>query len=169
MDAKMGRSLDCLSFSLCYNFFVSAFPLDRKNSGLKMLRWVGSSMPQLGCHAYLLEVISSGSIFPLYLSWCHPSWFLGSSTFPVVWDFLMVLPHLVPHPWLLHNSIHSHDPVDFSPVLLKPDLALLVPYPSSLPLRSLPLPPISSLFPLLSRIKTFTLCRSFLLSLFVFV
>jgi hypothetical protein len=27
-------------------FFVSAFPLDKNNYGLKILRWVGGSIPQ---------------------------------------------------------------------------------------------------------------------------
>ena len=44
----MGRSLDDLLFSL--SIFVNAFPLDRNNSGLKIVRWVGDPIPQL---AYL--------------------------------------------------------------------------------------------------------------------
>jgi hypothetical protein len=34
--------------SVSVPFFVSAFPLDRNDSGLKFLRWVGSPIPQLG-------------------------------------------------------------------------------------------------------------------------
>jgi hypothetical protein len=37
-------------------FLVPVFPLDRNISGLKMLRCVGGTIPQLG--AYLLEVVS---------------------------------------------------------------------------------------------------------------
>jgi|UPI00003565F6 hypothetical protein len=44
----MGRSLDDLLFSL--SIFVNAFPLDRNNSGLKIVRCVGDPIPQL---AYL--------------------------------------------------------------------------------------------------------------------
>ena len=64
MDPKLGQSLDGLFFSLCSNF-VSAFPLDRKNSGSEILlmgRWPHASTRG---HVYLLEVVSSGSISPL--------------------------------------------------------------------------------------------------------
>jgi hypothetical protein len=37
MNAKLGQSLDGLSFSLC-SIFVPEFPLDRNNSGLKILK-----------------------------------------------------------------------------------------------------------------------------------
>ena len=47
MDHMVGESLDGLSSSLCF-IFVSTFPLDRDNSGLKFFRWVGSLMPPLG-------------------------------------------------------------------------------------------------------------------------
>jgi len=40
-------SLDGLSFSF-YSIFVPFYPLDRKNSRLKFLRWVGGPIPQLG-------------------------------------------------------------------------------------------------------------------------
>jgi hypothetical protein len=60
----VGQSLDGLSFSLC-SIFLPAFPLDRDNSGLKNLRWVGDFNPPLGDHIYLLEVVSSCYISPL--------------------------------------------------------------------------------------------------------
>jgi hypothetical protein len=44
-DPKVGLSLDDLSFSLC-SIFVTAFPLDRNNSGLKFLRWVDGPIHQ---------------------------------------------------------------------------------------------------------------------------
>ena len=47
MDSKLGWSLDSLSFSLC-SIFVAAFLLDRNNSGLKFLRWVGGPIPLMG-------------------------------------------------------------------------------------------------------------------------
>jgi hypothetical protein len=41
--------------------FVTVFPLDRNNFGLKILRRVGGPI-LTGGHAYLLEVVSTGSI-----------------------------------------------------------------------------------------------------------
>ena len=43
IDPKVGWYLDDLSI-----FFVPEFPFDRNNTGLKILRWVGGSIPQLG-------------------------------------------------------------------------------------------------------------------------
>jgi hypothetical protein len=60
----VGWSLDGLSFCLC-SIFVSVFPLDRNISELKFLRCVGGHIPQLGGRAYLLEVVSTGSVSPL--------------------------------------------------------------------------------------------------------
>ena len=66
-DPKMGPSLGGLLFSLCsiffffFFFFVPAFPLDRNNSELKILRWVVAPSLNWG-HVYLLEVVSSGTI-----------------------------------------------------------------------------------------------------------
>ena len=57
MDPKLVPSLGGFSFRLC-SIFVFAFPLDRNNSGLKNLKVVGGSVPQL-------EVVSSGSTSPL--------------------------------------------------------------------------------------------------------
>jgi hypothetical protein len=45
----VGQSLDGFSLSLCsIFFFVPAFSLDRNNSGLKILKWVGGLFPQMG-------------------------------------------------------------------------------------------------------------------------
>ena len=49
---------------LCFSF-VPVFPLDRDNSGLKFLRWVGGPIPQLEAHAYPLDMVSTGSISSL--------------------------------------------------------------------------------------------------------
>ena len=60
MDPKLGRSLGGLSFSLCF-IFVLIFPLDRNNSGsriVKMGRWPHASA---GDYVYLLEVVCLGS------------------------------------------------------------------------------------------------------------
>jgi len=46
MGSKVMRSLDGLAFSLCF-IFVPALPLDRNNSGLKFLSWLGGPIPQL--------------------------------------------------------------------------------------------------------------------------
>jgi hypothetical protein len=65
MDPTVGRSLDGLFFSLC-SIFVLAFPLDRDNYELNFFRWGrGWPHPSHGGHVYLLEMISSGSIFLL--------------------------------------------------------------------------------------------------------
>ena len=57
----LSQSLDDLSFSLC-SIFVPAFPLDRNNSGSKILKMGGWPHASSGNHVYLLEVIRSGSI-----------------------------------------------------------------------------------------------------------
>ena len=64
MNLKVGWSLDDLSLSLC-SIFPAAFPLDKNNSGLKFLKMGGWPHASTGGHAYLLEVVSSGSISPL--------------------------------------------------------------------------------------------------------
>ena len=52
------------SFSLCSNF-VPVFPLDRENLWVKNFEMGGWLQPSTGAHAFLLEVVSTGSIFPL--------------------------------------------------------------------------------------------------------
>ena len=64
MDPKLGWSLGGLSFHLCSNF-VPAFPLDRNDSGLKILEMGRQPLASTGDHVYMLEEVSSGSIFPL--------------------------------------------------------------------------------------------------------
>ena len=61
MDSKVRQSLEGLFFSLCF-IFVPEFPLDRNNSGLKILMWVGGPIPQLGAMSiywrWSLQVLS---------------------------------------------------------------------------------------------------------------
>jgi hypothetical protein len=57
----MGQSLGGLSFSLC-SIFGPAFPLDRNNSGSKILKIRGWFHDSTGGHVYLPEVVCSGSI-----------------------------------------------------------------------------------------------------------
>jgi hypothetical protein len=61
-----GAFPDSPSFSLCsVFFFVPVLPSDRNISGLKTLRWMGGIILWPG--AYLLEVVSTGSISPSLL------------------------------------------------------------------------------------------------------
>jgi hypothetical protein len=46
--------------------FVPVFSLERINSGLKIWRWVGDPIPQLGVHALSLDMVSTGSPSPLW-------------------------------------------------------------------------------------------------------
>jgi hypothetical protein len=39
---------------------VPVFSLDRNNSGLKFLRWVGGPIPQPGGHTYPMGMLSTG-------------------------------------------------------------------------------------------------------------
>jgi hypothetical protein len=82
--------------------FVPAFPLDRNNSGLIFLRWVGGPIPQ----PWAMPVSEYGIYrfsFPFvgYCSLCHPHWFLGVSCFPGIWDLLVATPR---------NNINQPDP-----------------------------------------------------------
>jgi hypothetical protein len=171
VNSKVDQSLDALSFSLCSIFFclfVSAFSLNRNNSGLKILRWV-VEIPQLGAMSfYLLEVVSSGSISPL----------LGISVNTILLGSWSLSYH-----WCLRLSCGSHEP--HSPPLtatyfysfpwpsrlrscLFPCLILtpfipppILPHPGP----SLHLAPMIILFSLLNRVEASTLLFSFLLSL----
>jgi len=68
--------------------FFSVFPLDRSNSGLKFLRWVGGPIPQTGAGPNLwiwsLQVVSclldiSANVIPF--GYWEPLAFLASGTF----------------------------------------------------------------------------------------
>ena len=56
----MGKSLDGLSFSFCSTLHPC---ISRRNCGLIFLS--GWSHPSTGGHAYLLDMVSIGSILPL--------------------------------------------------------------------------------------------------------
>jgi len=64
IDPKFYQSLGGLSFGLC-SIFVPAFPLDRNNSELKILKMGWWSSASTGGHVYLLELVSSDSTYPL--------------------------------------------------------------------------------------------------------
>jgi hypothetical protein len=91
------------------------FPLDRNNSGLKFLRWIGGPIPPLGAMSiywrWSLQALSSLCwVFRLMSAPMDPGnlllpWHLGVSSGPPS-----------PQPPLPHISIHSPDPLDFSPV-----------------------------------------------------
>ena len=111
--------------SFSSSLFVPAFPLDRKNSGLIFLRWVGSPIPQPGAVPNLwiwsLQVLSPLCwVFQLMSSLLGPGnllgpWHLGLSSgypqFPIphcytpLFKFLTLctsplsplLPHLILH------------------------------------------------------------------------
>ena len=89
MDPKVGRSLGCLSFSICSIFFVLTFPLGRNNSGLKILRWIGGPIPHLGAMS-------------IYWTWSF------QVLFPRCWAFQLMSSPLGPgsllHPWRLGLS-----------------------------------------------------------------
>ena len=96
--------------------FVPVFPLDRSNSGLKFLRWVGGPIPQLGAMPNLwiwsLQVLSPLCwVFQLMSSLLGPgrlllSWHLGlSGCYPPV-----------PHPPLLYISVQFPDPLYISSI-----------------------------------------------------
>jgi hypothetical protein len=98
------------------HIFVPAFPLDRNNSGLKILRWVDGSIPQLGT-------------MPIYWRWSLQvlslyCWAFHLRSLPLGPESL--LPHrslvhfIAPPPpisallpLLLHVSIHSPGHLDF--------------------------------------------------------
>jgi hypothetical protein len=97
-------------------FFVPAFPLDRNNSGLKILRRVGGSIPQLGA-VPIYWTRSLQALSPL----CCVSWLrsnllaLRSLLLPWNLGLFSGYPHSnIPHPLLLHISIQFPDPLYFS-------------------------------------------------------
>jgi hypothetical protein len=58
-------------------FYVAAYPLDRKNSGLKFLRWVNGSIPQLRA----MSIYWRWSLQVLYPC-CWPFWLMSSPLGP---------------------------------------------------------------------------------------
>jgi hypothetical protein len=97
IDPQVGLSMDGHSFSLS-SIFVPIFPLDRNISRIKNFEMGGWLHPSTGGHAYLLEVVSTGSIsslmcisakailslsstiFLLSLGSLSPPWHLGPSS-----------------------------------------------------------------------------------------
>jgi hypothetical protein len=94
--------------------FLPVFPFDRSNSELIFFRWVVGHIPQLEGYAYLLDMVSTGSIFPL-LGILAIVISVGPSLVLVIWDILVAYPP-VPTPPLLHTSTQIHDPLYFSSV-----------------------------------------------------
>ena len=95
MDPQVGESLDGLSFSFCSTLFT-AFPLDRRNSGLNFEKGWGGSNPQLvaipNLCIWFLLLSPLGWLFQLMssqfcsqsqlLSW-HQGLSVGYSQFPI--------------------------------------------------------------------------------------
>jgi hypothetical protein len=65
MDPKVGQFLYDLSFSLCSIIFVSVFHLDKNNSGVIFFEMDGCFHHSTWIHSYLLEIVSTGSIYLL--------------------------------------------------------------------------------------------------------
>jgi hypothetical protein len=136
---KVGWFLEGHSFSLCSISFVPVFPLDRNNSGLKNLRWMGGPIPQLGAMPiywrWSLRVLSPFCwVFQLKSSpldpgnFLHP-WCLGlSSGFPCslpstatyfslfswfsgLLSYLFILSPVPPFPY----SLQTRSPLSLSP------------------------------------------------------
>lgn len=136
---------------IVYSIFVPAFLLDRIDFVLNIL-WAGwCSYPSTGGPAWLQEVATAYSITPLLgvseklsqrLTGVFP--FSGMSWRCSLIPILCQLPISHNWPWT------SHPP----------------PHPLSHPVSSLPLPPITILFPLLSEIQASSLGPSILFSFF---
>ena len=163
MDAQVGQSLDGLSFSLC-STFCPCISFRQDQFWIKDLNGWVAPLPQpelcltseYGLYRFSLPFVG-------HFSYCHPCWDLRTSCFPGIWDFLVLLP--VPHPPLLHNSIQFPDPLYIFLSSPTPDPASSFSLASFLPPSlSLPLLPVISLFPLLSRTEAYTRWSSFFLS-----
>jgi hypothetical protein len=64
MDPTVEQSLDGLSFNLCSTFCPCVF-FRQEKFGLRDYEMSGWPHPSTGGHAYILEIVSSGSISPL--------------------------------------------------------------------------------------------------------
>ena len=85
IDPYVGVGVLWMAFpSVSVPYFVPVFPSRKKISGLKILKWVGGPIPQLGVvGAYLLEIISTGFFSPFFcISPSHSCWVLRASCFP---------------------------------------------------------------------------------------
>ena len=152
--------------SISAPFSVPTFSLDRNNSGLKSLRWVGGPIPQLGAMSiyrmWPLQVLS-----PRCWEFQLMSSSLGHRSFLNPWLMALSNGSPISYPSLLHISIHSLGSLDLSPVssLTCSHLPFcLPPSPCPLPLRAIPPSVPSDYFvPLLRGIEASTLGPSFLL------
>jgi hypothetical protein len=63
MDPQVGQSHASPSFGLC-NIFCPSSSFEQEHFWVKNpeMRWEDGPIPQRGAHAYLLEVVSTGSI-----------------------------------------------------------------------------------------------------------
>lgn len=155
MDPNSGWSWIGLSYSLC-SIFILAFLLDTKNTRSNILNvswWPHSSS---GSPVKLLEVVSSGFIFPLLGISAVTPFNPGSLSHHSSMGFSRGPPF--PHLWQLLISIHSPVLLDFSPALLSPALPCIL-ESIFLPLLShsgpsLPVPSVIILFSILSEIET---------------
>jgi hypothetical protein len=125
-------SLDGLSFNLC-SMFCLFLSFGQEHFWVKIFEMPGWPHVSTGGRVYLLEVVSRGCI-SLYWVLQLKS-YLEASCFPGVWNFLVGTPVL--HPPLLHISIHSPDPLYFSPVPSRTCSCPPFPFPSFLCLWSL--------------------------------
>ena len=129
MDPKLGRSLMCYSFSVCF-IFVPAFLLNRNISGPKILHVDWCPHPSRANPVQLLELISSGFINPPWsLKLRSTSRNSGSLLHP---KSLGLSKWAALKPLEVKVSIHSLGPLGFSCVSSIPDSVPL--FPSTSPL-----------------------------------
>jgi hypothetical protein len=116
--------------------FAPVFPLDRSNSGLKFLRWVGGRIPQLEAVSNLwiwsLQVLSplcwviqlmSSLLGPghLFLSW-HLGLSGGNPQFPIPHYYTLLFNFLSLCTSLPQVSPSLPDPAPFEPLLSSPQV-----------------------------------------------
>jgi hypothetical protein len=110
--------------SVSASLLFPEFPLDRNNSGLNFLRWVGDPLPQLRS-VPIYWIPSLKALPPPFVGISANVISVGSwESLASIWDFLVA-----PHPPLLHTSVQYPDPSLLSltihdPVPLFPPLPL---------------------------------------------
>jgi hypothetical protein len=125
-----------IAFSLCSNFFVPALPLDRNNSGLKILRWVDdpilklgampiywrSSLQVLSLFCWLLKLMS----FLLGHGNLLLPWYLGLSTAPPHSSPLQPITYFYLFSWTLgllsylFQCLMLWQPIDWEKIFTNP-------------------------------------------------